>query len=267
MSATKYQVLARYYNTHTSNPIINDGNNKYQRVFKFYTTDNSEEIANVITEGNNPQNLKNDMLFIYNGTKKVYPTDGSVEYYENVKRLQKIIEDATQEKTQLENRKATLNTQMSSINNLISAKQNKITANTRSINNCTNDPVTCSAHAPLIAENTTLALEIQQLQLDLIPPTNEINDINIRINELTEIINNANNQILNKNGFYDPNNKWPYMIIDTYERVWFSPWFSVKVCGSLTDAIEKAKTLVQAIGIENIKIIKLVDIDQFVKIK
>ncbi len=83
MATTKYQVLARYYNTHTNNAVTNDSGNAYQKTFQFYTEDSSSQIAEIIMEGNNPQNVKNDMLFAYAGTKKVFPTDGSVEYASN----------------------------------------------------------------------------------------------------------------------------------------------------------------------------------------
>ena len=132
MATTKYQVLARYYNTHTNNAITNDSSNAYQKSFEFFTQDSSSEIAELIMEGNNPQNVKNDMLFAYAGTKTVFPTD---------------------------------------------------------------------------------------------------------------------------KGNFDATHQWPYMIIDVYERVWFSPWFSVHVCGSLNSALEKAKVVVSAVGIDNVKII------------
>lgn len=154
MATTKYQVLARYYNTHTNNPITNGSENAYEKKFEFYTEDAETEITEIIMEGNNPQNVKNDMLFAYAGTKKFYPTDGSVE----------------------------------------AAKSGK-------------------------------------------------------------------------GGKFDAKNNWPYVIMDIYERVWFSPWFSVHVTGSLNSALEKAKLLVSAIGIENVKIIKLVALDQFIKIR
>ncbi len=155
MATTQYQVLARYYNRHTSNPVTNNGENAYERTFGFYTEDASSVIAEIMMDGNNPQNVKTDMLFAYAGTKKVFPTDGSVE----------------------------------------------------------------AAAAG--------------------DPESKFSD----------------------------EHKWPYMIVDVYERVWFSPWFSVHVCGSLKSALEKAKIIVGAIGIDNVKIIKLVSIDQFIKIR
>ena len=70
-----------------------------------------------------------------------------------------------------------------------------------------------------------------------------------------------------KRDYYDSTFKFPYMIIDTYERVSFSPWFVVHTCGSLESALEKAKMIVNHIGINNVKLIKIVPFDQKTKIK
>ena len=70
-----------------------------------------------------------------------------------------------------------------------------------------------------------------------------------------------------KQQYYCPNLKYPYMIIDTYKRVSFSPWFVVHTCGSLESALEKAKMIVNHIGINNVKLIKVVPFDQKIKIK
>lgn len=59
----------------------------------------------------------------------------------------------------------------------------------------------------------------------------------------------------------------PYLIKDTYKRISGNPWFTNCVCGSLDAALEKAKKLVSMIGIENVKVIKMVAYDQFLKIK
>lgn len=70
-----------------------------------------------------------------------------------------------------------------------------------------------------------------------------------------------------KQDYYDSTFKFPYMIIDTYEKVSFSPWFVVHTCGSLESALEKAKMIVNHIGINNVKVIKIVPFDQKIKIK
>lgn len=65
----------------------------------------------------------------------------------------------------------------------------------------------------------------------------------------------------------DKHSEEPYAIMDTYKRIPLSPWFTNCVTGSLDTALEKAKKLVGMIGIDNVKVIKLVSFDQFLKIK
>lgn len=60
---------------------------------------------------------------------------------------------------------------------------------------------------------------------------------------------------------------YPYVIYDTYERIEQSPWFILSTHGSLTSALEKAKAVVKAVGLNNVKLIKIVPTDQFIKIK
>lgn len=68
-------------------------------------------------------------------------------------------------------------------------------------------------------------------------------------------------------GHYKESSKAPYLIIDTYKKIELSPWFVSSTCGSLESAISKAKILIDSIGLENVKVIKLVPFDQFIKIK
>lgn len=143
MAATKYQVMCRYFNTSTNNPITNNSETEYDKTFGFYTVDKSDTISEYMIEGNSPENVKTDMLFAYAGTKIVYPD--TPEYYST-------------------------------------------------------------------------------------------------------------------------DYKMPFMIVDQYERVMFSPWFVNYTTGSLTSAVEKAKQLVNAIGMTNVKMIKVVPFDQFIKI-
>lgn len=145
MAATKYQVMARYFNTSTNNPITNSENTTYEKTFGFYTIDQSDRISDYMIEGNSPENVKTDMLFAYSGTKIVYPDADTQDYY-------------------------------------------------------------CSDF------------------------------------------------------------KMPFIIIDQYERVFFSPWFINYTSGSLNSAIEKARNLVNTIGMDNVKVIKVVPFDQFIEI-
>ena len=59
----------------------------------------------------------------------------------------------------------------------------------------------------------------------------------------------------------------PYLIKDTYKRIQMSPWFVHATYGSLETALEKAKILVDMIGLENVKLVKIVPFDQFVEIQ
>lgn len=65
---------------------------------------------------------------------------------------------------------------------------------------------------------------------------------------------------------YEEMADYPYMIADTYERIEQSPWFVLSTEGSLTSAIEKVKTVVKSVGIDNVKLIKVVPTEQFIKI-
>lgn len=165
MSATKYQVLVRYFNTNTNNAVTNNPNSEYVKELAFYTTDKSEIITEKIIEGNSPTNIKTDMLFAYNGTHIIYPDKN------NKQQLEKIS------------------------------------------------------------------------------------------NDFTKVNFDATDD------YYSAKFRYPYAIIDQYKRVMFSPWFSVHTCGSLNSALEKAKQMVNSIGINNVKIIKVVAIDEFVKVK
>ena len=67
-------------------------------------------------------------------------------------------------------------------------------------------------------------------------------------------------------GHYEDTTEYPYLIIDTYKLIPMSPWFVHATYGSLEAALTKAKALVEMLGIENIKLIKVVPFDQFIKI-
>ena len=66
---------------------------------------------------------------------------------------------------------------------------------------------------------------------------------------------------------YEPSGKAPYLIKDNYKKITMSPWILHSVHDSLTSGLDKARELVSMIGIENVKLIKTVPFDQFVKIK
>ena len=85
MATTKYQLLYRYMNESTNTPITNDASNEYIKAEEFYTIDHKIEASSdetvkiegeydkeeMISYGNNPANPKNNMIFAYDGTKKI----------------------------------------------------------------------------------------------------------------------------------------------------------------------------------------------------
>lgn len=60
---------------------------------------------------------------------------------------------------------------------------------------------------------------------------------------------------------------YPYVIKDSYVRIPMSPWCLSSCYGSLEAAIEKCKILVDMLGMENVKLIKVVPFDQFIRIR
>ena len=65
---------------------------------------------------------------------------------------------------------------------------------------------------------------------------------------------------------YEEIGDYPYAICDTYERIEQSPWCILSTHGSLNSALEKAKAVVKSVGIDNVKLIKVVPTEQFIKI-
>lgn len=61
-------------------------------------------------------------------------------------------------------------------------------------------------------------------------------------------------------------NAYPYMLMDKMERVVLSPWFVHSTHASLTSVMTKAKGLANLIGHDNIKIGKVVPLDQYIEI-
>lgn len=58
-----------------------------------------------------------------------------------------------------------------------------------------------------------------------------------------------------------------YYIQDTYKKLSQEPWFIYSTEHSLTQALDKCRNLVEKIGIENVKLIKVVPTDQFLRIR
>ena len=60
--------------------------------------------------------------------------------------------------------------------------------------------------------------------------------------------------------------EFPYMLIDCMERMPLSPWFVHSTHVSLNSAMAKIRALANVIGHENVKLGKVVALDQFVEI-
>ena len=80
-------------------------------------------------------------------------------------------------------------------------------------------------------------------------------------------IKKANIETTTIPGHYVESSDNPYMVKDCYERIESSPWVINSTCSSLEGALEKAKKLIVMLGIENVKVIKNVAIDQFIKVR
>ena len=84
MAATRYQLLYRYINEATNVAITNNMINDFNKTEEFYTKDHKLESSDItlqgeaedekeemISYGNSTDNPKNDMIFAYDGTKKI----------------------------------------------------------------------------------------------------------------------------------------------------------------------------------------------------
>lgn len=96
----------------------------------------------------------------------------------------------------------------------------------------------------------------------------EINACVLNINNActTVEINPENIETYEIPAHYEESAEYPYAICDTYERIEQSPWFILSTHSSLTSALEKVKAVVKSVGINNVKLIKVVPTEQFVKI-
>ena len=59
---------------------------------------------------------------------------------------------------------------------------------------------------------------------------------------------------------------FPYALIDCMERIPITPWFVHSVHASLNSAMTKARALINLIGHDNVKIGKVVSLEQYVEI-
>jgi len=79
------------------------------------------------------------------------------------------------------------------------------------------------------------------------------------------VINPVDIQTYEIPAHYESVAEYPYLICDTYERIEQSPWFILSTHASLQSALEKVKAIVKTVGIDNVKLMKIVPTDQFIK--
>lgn len=331
MAATKYQVLYRYINEATNTPITNSMENEYDMVREFYTdpdhkifsddptvqAEATDEQQQLISFGNSSENPKNNMLFAYDGTKKI--------------RHQKWVEEATgyvvRDWTQL--KRSSIGNQgdftkefttiggatpedggmvictKTVMEKYCPASITVATDNSHADRGTTTNPYYSKEKIEkMITESTLFALNTGSYT-EHCSASNTVtlnNDkysysrtmyytgpVAIEGNAMTTHTGyggsrawgqTSNNNLYGKvtvtraqietvqiPGHYEDALDAPYLIMDTYKRIQLSPWFVNCTCASLESAITRARILVEMLGIENIKVIKLVPFDQFIKIK
>ena len=329
MAATKYQLLYRYINEATNIAITNESTEEYVPVREFYTTDHSifssdaqikakaeDEQQEMIANANDSSNVKTNMLFAFERTKKVRhkkwipESPGYIvrDWSQILRRKIGNCGDFTKDFT-------TLNEATPEDGGIVVCKKeifDKYFPDTIDVvtNNSSADAgsgknkyYTESKINQLIINRTFFKLNTKGY-LDHTSPsktqvfkapaysgksdiTKYIGPIAIGGNEMkeTEVYkkkafcqddgDNLYGSVTIKQsqvsttlipGHYEDTIEYPYLVIDTYKAIPMSPWFVHATYCSLEAALEKAKTLVDMLGIENIKLIKIVPFDQFIKV-
>lgn len=330
MAATKYQVLYRYINEATNTAITNSMDNAYDPVCEFYTDPDHKIFSNspnvqaeavneqqeMISYGNSSANPKTNMLFAYDGTKKIKhqkwveeATGYIVRDYTRIKRgLIGNQGDFTKEFT-------TLNAATPEDGGLVVCTEavmrkyfprtiTVISDNSQAdMGSGTNRYYSEAKANKMITESTFFALstggygdhgQASKTQYltdrwgDRIGSPFYTGPVAIGRNTMANqhntysslfgspssdglyssvTITQAQIATVQIPGHYEEVIDAPYLIKDTYKRIQLSPWFVNYTCGSLEAAIDKARVLVDMLGMENVKVIKIVPFDQFIKIK
>lgn len=332
MAATKYQVLYRYINEATNTAITNSMDNTYDPVCEFYTDPDHKifssnptvqaeavnEQQEMISYGNSSANPKTNMLFAYDGTKKIKhkkwieeATGYVVRDYTRIKRsLIGNQGDFSKEFT-------TLNAATPEDGGLVVCKESVfkkyfpdtiIVVSDNSLADAgtgQNKYYTEEKINQLITESTLFSIATEGYQDHVAPSyhtsiwssgpyysqgftavytgpvaiggSNKVQHSFIGGSAFGQLNNNnlyskvtvSPSQVETTQipGHYEDVIDAPYLIKDTYKRIQLSPWFVNYTCGSLEAAISKARTLVDMLGMENVKVIKVVPFDQFIRIK
>ena len=331
MAATKYQLLYRYINEATNIAITNESTEEYVPVREFYTMDHAifssdaqtkataeDEQQEMIANANDPSNIKTNMLFAFEGTKKVRHQKWTPDETGYVVRDWSQIPrsrignrgDFTKEFTTLNvatpedggmvvckktifNKYFPSTITVASDNSLADAgsgdnkyyteaKINQLitestmfqlntagyadhTSPSRSATHRKNyyDYVTYYTGPVAIGGNNMSTHTYPSYNSSSITVFCQENDKNL-YSQVT--ITQSQVETVQIPGHYEDTTEYPYLVIDTYKAIPMSPWFVHATYGSLEAALTKAKTLVDMLGIENIKLIKVVPFDQFIKI-
>lgn len=332
MAATKYQVLYRYVNEATNTPIVNSMESDYKAVCELYAdpdhkifsvdkADQDEALAEqqeLISYGNSSENPKTNMLFAYDGTKKVkhkkWIEESTGYVVRDWKRIKRSLignqGDFTKDFTTIDAttpedggtvicneavmKKYFPSTVMvvadesqgdlsnsygkyyseAHLNDLIT-EATFWKLNTNSYVEHGEEPVieklltgysysrpiyTSHSIGPVsVEQGKVLFTGYQGRTLAAYPSeTNTYSNITIKQSQIETTV---------YPGHYEDSNEAPYLIIDTYKRIQLSPWFVNSTYSSLESALTRVKKLVEMIGMDNVKLIKVVPFDQLVKIK
>lgn len=329
MAATKYQVLYRYINEATNTAITNSMDNAYDPVCEFYTDPDHKifsqlpsvqaeainEQQEMISFGNSSANPKTNMLFAYDGTKKVKHkkwVDASTGYV--VRDWSRIKRGDIGNQGDFTKEFTTLNASTPEDGGLVVCNKevfDKYFPSTITVaadnsmadaGTSSNPFYTAAKINEMIKESTFFSLNTSGYSEHCAPsktaslPTSGWESTPYYVGPVAIEGNNMRSysgyrgasvygQPDNRNlygsvtikqdqvtttiipGHYEEAIDAPYLIKDTYKRIKLSPWFVNYTCGSLEAALGKARVLVDMLGIENVKLIKVVPIDQFVRIK
>lgn len=263
MAATHYQIFYRYVSPETNVPITNDLANEYEEMVeivhqkhKLYAGSTEEQLEaeqslnNMIIEQTTPATCpKYDMMFAFNGAKKYY--------HKNWKNGQ-----WTNEVTAIPD-------------GVVAVKEyggeqilheNKDSSGNYRISVYSTEETPLPQKGGYIVEGN---VDLVNHPEEAIPANSLANFEKLRRNfVIQERIDNGEevDQIRERTYSLRNDNAYPYVVKDSYIRIPMSPWIKGAHCGSLESAIEKCKTLVGMIGMENVKLVKIVDIRQKIRI-
>lgn len=329
MSTTKYQLLHRYMNEGTNTAIINKMDAKYVETMEFYTDPDhmifsTNEIdkataidaqQEMISYGNSGDNPKANMIFAYDGTKKVKHKKWIPEA------VGYVVGDYTKIARSKIGNQYDFSKEFTTIDKATPEDGGIVICNkavfdkyfpatiTVAANNNYADAGTKEKPFFTEAKIQSMVIEATPFKLNtfnwtdhtapsLTAPTNNqtvkyyTGPVAIGGNNMTRqsvpntpaaimTVCSTDNTYLYASvtikttqietgmipGHYEEVNTYPYLIKDTYKRIQLSPWFVNCTTCSLDAALTKAKILVDMIGLDNVKLIKIVPFGQFVKIQ